>query len=159
MKNFKTELKWAFIFIASMLIWMLLEKWFGLHDEYIHLHQYITMLYAIVAIAIYVLALRDKRKNYYKGKMTYKQGFKSGLIITIIITIFSPMTQWIISEVITPDYFENVITHSVETGYYKTTEEAESNFNLKTYVIQSTIYAFVMGIVTTSIVAVFTRKK
>jgi hypothetical protein len=62
-------------------------------------------------------ALLDKRKNFYNGVMTYKQGFITGLIITAIVTIFSPLTQWIISNVITPDYFKNVIQYSVETGY------------------------------------------
>lgn len=158
MKTYKIEIKWAFIFIASLLLWMLLEKWAGLHDEYIHLHQYITMLYGIVAIVIYSLALIDKRKRFYEGKMSYKQGFMAGLIMTLIITAFSPLTQWIISEVITPYYFENVITHTVETGYYKNLEEAEANFNLENYILQSTIFTFIMGVITTAIVAIFIKK-
>lgn len=36
MKRYSIEVKWAFIFIGSLLIWMLLEKWAGLHDTYIH---------------------------------------------------------------------------------------------------------------------------
>lgn len=159
MKSFKVEIKWAFIFIVSLLVWMLLEKWTGLHDEYIHLQQYITMLFGIVAILIYVLALIDKRKSFYQGKMTYKQGFKTGLLMTIIITVFSPLTQWIISELITPDYFANLIQHSVDSGYYQSLEAAEANFNLENYIIQSSLFAFVMGVITSAIVSVFTRKK
>jgi hypothetical protein len=37
--------------------------------------------------------------------------------------------------------------------------DAEAQFNLKSYIIQSTVGALVMGIVTTAIVAIFTRKK
>jgi len=159
MKNFKIEIKWAFIFIGSLLLWMLLERLVGLHDKHIDKHQYLTMLYSIVAIVLYVFALLDKRKNFYNGLMTYKQGFLTGLIITVIVTIFSPLTQWIISSVITPDYFENVIQYSVETGYHKSIVDAEAQFNLKSYIIQSTVGALVMGIVTTAIVAIFTRKK
>ena len=159
MKNFKIEVKWAFIFIGSLLLWMLLERLIGLHDKHIDKHQYLTMLYSIVAIALYVLAFLDKRKNFYKGLMTYKQGFITGLIITIIVTIFTPLTQWIISSVITPDYFKNVIQYSVETGYHKSVADAEAQFNLINYIIQSTIGALIMGIVTTAIVAIFTRRK
>lgn len=159
MKNFKIEVKWAFIFIGSLLLWMLLERLVGLHDKHIDKHQYLTMLYSIVAIALYVLALLDKKKNFYKGLMTYKQGFITGLIITVIVTIFSPLTQWIISSVITPDYFKNVIQYSVETGYHKSVADAEAQFNLRNYIIQSTVGALIMGIVTTAIVAIFTRKK
>ena len=159
MKNLKIEIKWAFIFIGSLLLWMFLERLVGLHDKHIDKHQYLTMLYSIVAIALYVFALLDKRKNFYNGFMTYKQGFLTGLIITVIVTIFSPLTQWIISSVITPDFFENVIKYSVETGYHKTIADAEAQFNLKSYIVQSTVGALLMGIVTTAIVAIFTRKK
>lgn len=159
MKNYKIEVKWAFIFIGSILLWMLLERLVGLHDKHIDKHQYLTMLYSIVAIALYAFALLDKRKKYYNGAMTYKQGFVTGFIITVIVTIFSPLTQWIISSVITPDYFKNVIQYSVKTGYHKSLADAQAQFNLKNYIIQSTIGALIMGIVTTAIVAIFIRKK
>ena len=159
MKDFKIEIKWAFIFIGSLLLWMLLERLAGLHDKHIDKHQYLTMLYSIVAIALYVFALLDKRKNFYNGVITYKQGFITGLIITVIVTIFSPLTQWVISSVITPDYFENVIKYSVETGYHKSIADAKVQFNLKSYIVQSTVGALVMGIITTAIVAIFTRMK
>ncbi|MBZ0184065.1 MAG: DUF4199 domain-containing protein [Melioribacteraceae bacterium] len=159
MNKIKIEVKWAFIFIGSLLLWMVLERLAGLHDEHIDKHQYLTMLYAIVAIALYVFALLDKRKNYYNGVMTYKQGFIAGLIITVIVTIFSPLTQWIISTIITPDYFKNVIEYSVKVGYHKSIADAEAQFNLSNYIIQSTVWALLMGIITTVIVAAFTKKK
>ena len=159
MKKFTIELKWAIIFMASLLIWMFLEKLVGLHDEHIDLHQYVTMLYMIPAILIYVLALKDVKSNFYGGKMSYKQGFISGLIISVIVTVFSPLNQWIISEVITPDYFENVIAYSVETGYHENIEDAKAQFNLETYIIQSTVWALGMGIITSAIVALFVKTK
>lgn len=159
MTKYKIEIKWAFIFIASQLLWILLEKWTGLHDEYIHLHPSISMLFGLIAIFIYILALIDKRKYFYDGRMTYKKGFVSGLIITLIVTAFTPLTQWITSEVISPDYFTNIIQYSVETEKYDTVEEAEAYFNLKNYMLKNTFFALVMGVVTTTFVALFTRKK
>ena len=159
MKTLKIELKWALIFIASLLLWMLLERITGLHDEYIHLHQYVTLLYAIVAILIYVLALKDKRKNGYAGSASYSQLFKSGLIMTLIITALSPLTQYIVSEEITPDYFNNVVAYSVESGYFESMEQAEAEFNLENYILTSTVWALVMGIATTAIVSIFLQKK
>lgn len=161
MAKISIELKWAFIFIAISLAWMVLEKMAGLHDKHIDKHQYLTLLFAVPAITTFVLALRDKKKNYYNNRITYKQAFISGLIITGIVTAFSPLTQWIISEIITPEYFPNVIEHAVNTGYFKTRAEAENYFNLGNYIKQSVVGAFVMGLITTVVVSFFikTRKK
>jgi len=158
MKKITTEIKWALIFVAMTLSWMLFEKLAGFHDANIDKHQIVTNFIAIPAIAVYVLALLDKRKRDYNGVMTYKQGFISGLIITAIVTILSPLTQVITSLLITPDYFKNVIEYSVSHGL-KSREEAEKYFSLGSYIIQGLIGAPIMGIITTAIVAVFTMKK
>lgn len=154
----KIELKWAIIFIVVTLLWMVIEKLSGLHDKYIDKHMYVTNLFAIVAIALFVFALKDKKKNYFKGSMTWKQGFISGLYLTIFITLLTPFSQYITSEYITPDYFTNIINHSVEKGM-QTQEEAEAYFNLKSYIIQATVFAFLMGLVTAAVVALFLRNK
>ena len=91
--------------------------------------------------------------------MNYKQGLISGIILSVFIALLSPLTQWITSTIITPEYFPNVIAYSVETGYHKSIEEADAYFNLKNYIIQSTIGALVMGIITTAIAMVFIRSK
>jgi len=158
MNNFKIELKWAFIFMAMMLLWMVLERLAGLHDVHIDKHESYTNFVAIPAILVYVLALLNKRRVYYGGSMSYVQGVISGLIITLIVTLFTPLTQYITSAVITPEYFNNVIKYAVEQGKMTQTE-AEGYFNLKNYIIQSTIFAPIMGIVTTLIVAFFVKRK
>jgi subtilase family serine protease len=40
-----------------------------------------------------------------------------------------------------------------------TEEAARKQFNLKNYIIQATIGALIMGVVTSAIVAIFTRKR
>jgi len=159
MKNIKTEIKWAIIFSIMGLLWMVLEKLSGLHGKYIDYHLYLTNLFAIPAIWVMVLALKDKKKNFYNGTMSYKQGLISGIILSVIIALLSPLTQWITSFVISPEYFPNVIKRSVELEYYKTTVTAEANFNYKNYAIQGAIGALGMGIVTTAIAMIFIRTK
>ncbi|MCS4225986.1 DUF4199 domain-containing protein [Sphingobacterium sp. BIGb0165] len=159
MKNIKIEIKWAIFFTLMTLVWMLLEKVCGLHGKYIDYHLYLTNLFAIPAILFMVLALKDKKTNFYHGNISYIQGLISGLMLSAIIALLSPLTQWIISYIITPEYFPNVIKRSVEIGYYKTTAEAEANFNYKNYAINSTIFAFIFGAVTTAIAMIFIRTK
>ncbi len=159
MENVKIEIKWAIVFSVMGLLWMVLEKLSGLHSTYIDYHLYLTNLFAIPAIWVMVLALKDKKKSFYNGEISYKQGLISGILLSVFIAMLSPLTQWITSYVITPEYFPNVIKRSVELGYYKTTAEAEANFNYSNYAIQGLIGAVAMGVITTAIAMIFIRTK
>lgn len=157
MKNLKIEIKWAIYFALMSLAWMLLEKLTGLHGRHIDYHLYLTNLFAIPAILFMVLALKDKRRNYYGGTMSYKEGLISGVFLSLFIALLSPLTQWITSYVITPEYFPNVIKRSVELGMFESTEAAEAQFNFKNYAINSTIFAFVFGVLTTAVAMLFLK--
>ncbi len=157
MKKYSIEIKWGIIFFIIGLLWMVLEKSLGWHDELIEKHSAYTNIFAAIAILIYVVALLDKRANFYDGKMTYMEGFKAGIVISVVVAILTPLSQWITNTYITPDYFDNAINYAVEIeGKDRTT--AESTFNLQTYVWMSFIFALVVGVVTSAIVAAFTRK-
>lgn len=158
MNNYRIEIKWGLIFVVMMLLWMLGERLVGLHDALIAQHPTWTNLVAIPAVILYYLGLRDKRDNFYEGKMTWGQGFKAGLIITAIVAILSPVSQWLTANVITPDYFANAIAYSVESGN-TSLEEAEAFFNYQSYVVMGLIGAIFMGVVTSAIVALFVRRK
>jgi hypothetical protein len=158
MKNYKTEVKWAIIFAVMTLLWMLMEKLGGYHDKNIAQHAFITNFIMIPAITIYVLALKEKKNKDFNGRMTYKQGLKSGFILSIMITLLGPITQSITSLVITPDYFKFASEYAVSTGKL-TQEGADAYFNLGSYIIQGLIGAPVMGIITSALVAFFTIKK
>lgn len=158
MSKIRLEFKWAIRFLLAILAWMILEKYVGLHDVHIAKHAIYTNLFALVAITIYVLALIDKRNNDYEGKMSWKQGFTTGVTMTIIIALFSPLTQYISSTVISPDYFNNIIEFSVETKKMNR-EIAEGYFSLGSYMLQAFFGALTTGIVTSAIVALFVKKQ
>jgi len=157
MKKFQLEIKWAFIFFSMMLLWMLGEKLAGLHDEHIAAHATWTMMVMFPAIAVYVFALLDKRKTAYNGFMTYKQGFLAGVWITGFVTLLSPLTQWLTTAVISPEYFTNMSAYAVEQGLM-TAEAAADYFSISSYLKQTVIFTPVMGVITTAVVAIFTRK-
>lgn len=157
MKKYSIEIKWGLLFAIMSLLWMWFEYLSGWHSELINKQEMYTNFFAIPAIALYVIALLDKRKNYYNGQMTYKQGFICGLIITLVVTVLSPLTQIITSKIITPEFFQNAIQYAVKIGRM-TQMEAENFFNLKNYILMGFIGALGMGIVTSAVVAIFTRK-
>jgi len=155
--KFKTEIKWALIFFVVTLVWMILERAVGLHDTHIDKHATYTNFFAIAAIGVYVFALRSKRNADLNGRITWKEGFMSGTIISLLVMALTPLGQLLTAYVITPDYFGNAIRHGVEHGL-TTQVEAEAYFNLKNYLIMSTISAPLMGIVTSAVVALFVKK-
>lgn len=157
MNKFKTEIKWGVIFVLATLLWNLLERLLGFHSDKIEQHASVTMFFMIPAIAIYVLALRDKRNNDLGGKMTYKQGLIAGLIITLVVAILTPLSQYLAVEVVSPDYFQNAIDYAVKSGE-STLDEAKDYFSLQNYMVQSLLFAPMAGVVTTLIVALFMRK-
>ena len=157
MQNIKIEIKWAIIFSVVTLLWMVLEKLVGLHGTHIDKHMIYTNFFAIPAIILVVLALRDKRKNFYNGTMTYKQGLISGLILSVFIALLSPVTQYLISTIISPEYFPNIIEYTVDSGMMSQ-EAASAAFNLQSYMLQASMGGLIMGILTSAIVAVFLRK-
>lgn len=156
MKNFRIELKWGFLFFLSGLAWMVLEKSLGWHDRLIEQHATYTLLYAPLAIFIYVMALWEKKKKTYRGRMTFLQGLLSGLLITLVVVLLTPLSQYISHSLISPAYFPNIIQLTVNSGKM-TLPEAEAYFNLMNYTTQSVFFAGVMGILTTVVVMIFMK--
>src|SRR5690606_17692219 len=95
MKEYVIEIKWALIYALMFLIWMTFEKLAGLHDTRLGQQQFVTILIFIPSIIIYVLALKDKKANFYAGTINYIQSFQTGLILTLFIVILNPLNQLI----------------------------------------------------------------
>jgi hypothetical protein len=158
MKKYAIEIKWGVLFTFMMLLWMLLEKRLGWHDRLIEKHKVYTNFVAIPALAFYVMALVDKRKNHYGGAMGYKQALVSGLVLSLVVMFLSPLSQVITNLYITPNYFENAIRYVVEHKQMGQ-EEAEAYFNLSNFIFQSTIFVPIMGLLTTALVALFLKRR
>ncbi len=157
MKKYALEIKWGLIFTAVALLWMVFEKAMGWHGEKIAVHATYTNFFAILAIAVFVFALLDKRRQL-GGSMSWKQGFFSGLLITLVVAVLTPLSQWITHTLISPEYFPNIIQYSVVNAKM-TQAEAEAFFSLGSYILQGSIGGLVMGVITSAVVALFVRKK
>ncbi|MDX1676732.1 DUF4199 domain-containing protein [Arsukibacterium sp.] len=158
MQKHLTELRWGIIFTLVMLLWLWLEQLVGLHGPYIEHHATYTNLFAIPAILMYILALRQKKWRDYNGAMSWKQGIIAGLLMTLVVVLLSPLAQWLFHTMISPDYFSNVQSYAV-AAQMMTPEEAAAYFRLPSYIGQSMFGAAVMGSVTSVIVAFFVRSK
>ncbi|WP_309641669.1 DUF4199 domain-containing protein [Flavobacterium sp.] len=158
MKKFSIEIRWAIQFSIFTLVWMIIEKSVGLHDQYIAKQAIYTNLFAIIAITIYVLALLDKKKNYYQGKMDWKQGFLCGLVLSFVIAVLSPMVQYITFTYITPNFFAKITEYAV-SHKIQTQAQAETFFSMKSYILQGIFGALSMGVITAALVALVVKTK
>ncbi|WP_417659359.1 DUF4199 domain-containing protein [Pseudidiomarina sp.] len=158
MNNYKLEIRWGFIFSVAMLLWLLVERLVGLHSTYIEYHMVWTNLFAVVAIAVYVFALRQKRDKELNGSMTWKQGFMSGVGITVVVAILSPLTQWLAHTIVSPHFFTNMVEFAVRSGNM-TEAQALDYFSLQSYMMQAVIGAVAMGVITSAVVAFFVRNQ
>lgn len=158
MKNYSIEIKWGVIFIIIGILWVWFEKLMGLHDVHVSQHPLYTNLFGIFAVVMFILALREKRKKFFAGNMSWKEGFTSGIVMTIVITVLSPLSQYIVNTYISPEFFQNIIDYTVESGQMSR-EAAENYFSMRSYIIQATFGALVMGVVTSAIVAWFVKTK
>jgi predicted Na+-dependent transporter len=156
--KYKTEIKWAVIFFIMTLLWAVGEKLAGLYTTRIHAHAFYSSFFVMPAIVCYVLAILEKRKHVYGNSMTYLQGFSTGLLLCILVTILSPVTQAIITWVIAPEYFPNMMDYSIKIGYLSS-EQARSYFSYRNYAVQGMIGAFIVGLVASAITALFTVSK
>lgn len=153
------QIKWAIYFSIITLLWMVGERIVGLHTTFIDQHMYWTNLFAIPAIWVMVLALKDSKKTLYNNSMSYVQGLLCGSVLSVLIAVLGPLTQWIISYVITPDYFDNAIIRSVELGYYPSVELAKEYFNYESFAIGFSSFAIIFGIATTIVAMIFLKSK
>lgn len=130
----------------------------GWYSDKIADHTTMTNFFAFVAIAIYAFALLDKRKSSYDGFMTWKQGFVSGIVLSLFITLLNPLATLLIHKVISPEYFPNIIAYAIESGQ-ATKEEAKAYFTLSSYLVQGAIFSLIVGVFTSAIVAFFVKRK
>ena len=158
MKNYQIEIKWGVIFFVISLLWMYFEKLMGWHDVLIAKHPIFSNFFGLIAIGVYLFAIHDKRKNFFRGKMSWRQGFISGVILSIVIALLSPIGQLITHYLISPEFFENAIESSVERNAMQQ-KDAEAYFNLSSYIVQSIAGALMFGVVTAAIAALILKKK
>jgi membrane-associated HD superfamily phosphohydrolase len=158
MKKFTIEIKWAMISLIIFLAWMTLEKKLGYHDNNIKWQPVFNLLYVFPTSILYLLALLEKKKKYYQDQMSWKQGIISAIIISFIIVFFSPVTQFIIHEFISPNFLENTINHTVISKKL-TLAEAKEYTTLTSSIWKNISDGLSFGVVIGAIVAYLIQSK
>lgn len=158
MKRFSIEFKWAALATLAALIWMFFEKYLGYHSEYIRMQMLFNMLFNIILAFIYIASIKEKKRDFYKNNISWRQAFFSGLILCVLITIFYPIIQYITFQQVSPHFFDQLIQIIVESGEF-TLEEAQKNFNFDSYLRQGASGNLSFGVVVSAIAAYYLKTK
>lgn len=155
--KYKTESKWSAILFFTTILWMVFEKMMGWHAEKIAEHANFSIIYDGVFISVFVFAFWDKRRLTSFNSFPWGKGFKFGMLITSFITLLSPLVQTITHELISPDFFSNIIELAVKHNLLTYTE-AKNKFNLGNYILENIIGTFALGAICSLVLAfVFKR--
>lgn len=155
--QYRVEVKWALIIIAMTWVWAAIERLCGLHDEHIAKVRFYTNFFIIPLILLYLVALVNKRRVDYNGRITFRQGFRTGLVITLLLTVLSPVTQYVITTIVSPHFFPNAIALVVSQGILQE-DAARDFFSLGNYIRHTMLTTPLIGMLVTLFVAIITPK-
>src|SRR5690606_33103846 len=89
----------------------------------------------------------------------FKSALKFGLLLTALLTVLNPISQYIIYESISPDYFNNIIEYQSSKGV-QTKESLELIHNINFSIRQGVMNALSLGVIYTALYSwVFKTKK
>ncbi len=157
LQSFKIEIRWSFLYTIAYLLWMVFENKMGWHDSKIGLQPLYNLLFVPIGAFIIGLALFDKKRNYFKNEMNWKQGFISGIILAVLITVLNPVVLYITHTYISPNFFQNAINASVSETY--TVVQAQAQYNLNTAISNSVFEKLSFGVVIAAIISYFIQTK
>ena len=152
MNKIGIELKWAAFITSYTCLWAALEKALGYHKDFSNV-MVMAFLYYVILTFIWAIAFVDKKKSIGKGVVwEYKSAFKFGLLLTGLLTILSPISQYIIYESISPDYFQNVIEYQLSKGH-QTRENLELIHNINFAIRQGVMNTLSLGVIFSALYA------
>jgi hypothetical protein len=157
MNKFAIEIKWGIRYAFLWIFWLYIEKSSGYYEAKISDHALYSLLFTFVTLFVYYVAIKEKKKDFFKDQMTWKQGCTAGIFLTVVIALLTPICQIIFHKAIAPEFFPNMIEYSVSKGNSR--ETATNYFNLSSYIIQSVFGALSFGVVLAAIVALFLQSK
>lgn len=165
--NFKSEIRTGILLSVGLFLWLLLEFFLGFHTTRIDYHPFITWLSIAIPIAGIYWSMKVKRDRDYAGKISFVQALKSGLVVTAIMSLISPIMVFVYVSVINPLFFSTMLAHSkvmIEglnisiVDKEKMIEESTRNFSTSSYLMQSFFGSLIMGTVLSLLTAVLMKR-
>ncbi|GEM_PF-4682839 len=160
MSKLQTEIKWGVVWATAIFLLLCFEYFAGLQElPYLDWGMWVDLLGDVALPALAVgLGLRQKRDQDWEGSMSWRQGFISGLYMTLVALPLSLAYIWAFVEIVNPNYFAVLVDFSVATGQ-STQDAAQAYFNLRTYLFQTALNVVAFGVVLSAVFSLLLKTK
>ncbi len=148
----RIETKWAVIASVTIFLWLWLEKLLGLQTaENFETWALVDIIASIVIFCVvYYFFCREKRESDLNGVMSWKEGFWSAAIMTLIFIPLSTLLIYIFATWVNPD-FVHIIAERSSGG-------SIANEEVSLFLTQHTASAIIFGLVFSAVFPLFTRR-
>ncbi len=153
MNKYAIEIKWATILSLAYLIWMIIEKQFGFHSEKALQEPLFNLLFIPFLVVLFYFAIRNKKKTIFNNEMEWKQGFASGIVLTLLLTVTTTVVVMLTFNIISPDFFKTAIEQSDNKDL------AQLNYNLPIFIKNNIFDKLSFGVVLAAIMSYFIKTK
>ncbi len=154
MLTMKSEIRSGVAIGVAGFLWLLLEFFLGFHTTRIDYQPFITWLSIVIPIVGIYWAMKAKRDRYYAGRISFIQALKTGLIITVVMSIVSPLLSFMYVSVINPLYLSTMLAHNrmmldglniSPADKDGMLQELIQQFSLSAYLLKSILIAAISG--------------
>lgn len=162
MTEFKYGLFSAFLLIVWMIIFYTL-----LIPNYHQFGSYVSIIAFFIPFAGIYFGIREKRIRSNFGYITFKDAFKTGMIITLIISVIMMVFVYVYYEYVNPEFLNYLIAEAQKKLLASSASRDEINaeitiitykYSLNVQLIEQTLYVLAGGTIT-SFIASFLLKK
>ncbi len=160
------EIKYGLFSAFVLFVWMIIEYTLlmpSLHD----LGQYIGIVSAIIPIMGIYFGIKERRDKVNFGYISFKDAFRTGIVITFIIGVMIVVFTYIYYEYINPDFVNILSTETEKTLIQNNASRDDINaaleivryqYSFSVQIIQQLLFVFVGGTIISIVLAFFLKK-
>ena len=162
----KSDQRSALVIAFVLFLWTILMYLTGFHTQYIRWQGIISAIsFLIPFIGIY-WAVSHKRDKVYFGTINFLQALLSGVIITVIYSLISPLLMWVYVTVINPSFFRahiefdrsRILLEVAAENQAQYLTESTEHFTLLPFLLSNLIISLISGAIISLIVALVVKK-
>ncbi|HMQ70482.1 MAG TPA: DUF4199 domain-containing protein [Ignavibacteria bacterium] len=162
MTEFKYGLFSAFLLIVWMIIFYTL-----LIPNYHQFGSYVSIIAFFIPFAGIYFGIREKRIRSNFGYITFKDAFKTGMIITLIISVLMMVFVYVYYEYVNPEFLNYLNAEAQKKLLASNASRDEINaeltiinykYSLNVQLIEQTLYVLAGGTITSAIASFFLKK-